>query len=310
MLACFLDFFFTSAVVGPSNTAVERFHFLQWMLGDVLEAVAKEQGRDMHQMAVELVGTDFEGLPHSMLRAVRAARTTMVSHLLARSGRQPWGIQAHLSTEALGQLVAGVHILLWVLCFEARTELGDARIITILLLTTIHIVAKILYTILALGAMVDAMSVATHIYQSSDLAGSRRKEIVEAAQRGPTLLRTPSGDALAFLPQAELERLSRIRDHALGFVMLESALRRPREERRAADFGAWAFASSLDEEQLIEFRDDISDALMRACAGVDAVDSLLNDWRATASFMADEDAVAALGEGLEGFSEVPRPEES
>ncbi|OLT19001.1 hypothetical protein BJF80_13150 [Serinicoccus sp. CUA-874] len=155
------------------------------------------------------------------------------------------------------------------------------------------------------------MSVDTHhIYQSSDLAGSRRKEIVEAAQRGPTLLRTPSGDALAFLPHAELERLSHIKDHALGFVMLDSALRRPREERRAADFGAWAFAFSLDEDQLVEFRDEMSDALMRACSGVDTVDSLLDEWRATASFMADEDAVAALDGGIEDFSEVLRPEQA
>lgn len=133
MLACFLDFFFASAVGGPSDTAVERFHFLQWMLGDVLEAVAEERGRDMHQMVAALVATDFEGLPPSMTRAVRAAQTTMVSHLLTRSGRQPWGIQARLSPEALGQLVAGVHILLWVLCFDARDALGDARLITLLL---------------------------------------------------------------------------------------------------------------------------------------------------------------------------------
>lgn len=153
------------------------------------------------------------------------------------------------------------------------------------------------------------MSVATtHIYQSSDLTGPRRKEIVEAAQRGPTLLRTPNGEALAFLPQADLERLSGIRNHALGFVMLESALRRPRGERRAADFGAWAFASWLDEEQLAEFRDEMSDALMRACSGVDTVEALLNDWRATAAFMADEEAVAALSEGLEHFVDAPRPE--
>ena len=122
-----------------------------------------------------------------------------------------------------------------------------------------------------------------HIYQSSDLAGSRRKEIVEAAQRGTALLRAPSGDALAFLPHVELERLANIRDYARGFVMLESALRRPRNERRAADFGAWAFVFSLSEEQLLEFRDDVSDALMRACSGVDTVRSLLDDWRATAN---------------------------
>jgi len=133
LLACFLDFFFASVVAGPSNTAVGRFHFLQWMLGDVLEAVAKERERDLHQMCAGLVATDFEGLPPSMERAVRAAQTTMVSHLLARSGRQPWGIQDLLSAEALGQLVVGVHILLWVLCFDARDELGDARIIAMLL---------------------------------------------------------------------------------------------------------------------------------------------------------------------------------
>jgi hypothetical protein len=113
---------------------------------------------------------------------------------------------------------------------------------------------------------------------------------------------------LAFLPHVELERLANIRDYARGFVMLESALRRPRNERRAADFGAWAFVFSLSEEQLLEFRDDVSDALMRACSGVDTVRSLLDAWRATAEFMADETAVTALGEDLENFTEIQRPE--
>ena len=148
-----------------------------------------------------------------------------------------------------------------------------------------------------------------HIYQSSDLAGSRRKEIVEAAQRGPTLLRTPSGEGVAMLPQAELEHLAAIRDHAVCFLMLESALRRPRDERRAADFGAWAFAVSLDEDQLQEFRDDTNDALMRACAGVNTMDSLIVQWRATAEFMADEDALAALDDAIDAFVDVARPDE-
>nr|WP_300152269.1 hypothetical protein [Propionicimonas sp.] len=152
------------------------------------------------------------------------------------------------------------------------------------------------------------MTPAVHIYQSSDLA-SRRREIVEAAQRGPTLLRTPDGEGLALLPQVELERLSSIRDHALCFLMLDSALRRPRPERRVADFGSWAFAAALTEDQLNQFRDEANDALVRACSGVDAMDALLNDWRATAAFMSDEDAVAALGDGLEAYVEVQRPEE-
>ena len=161
-----------------------------------------------------------------------------------------------------------------------------------------------------LDGVIRVTTTVDHIYQSSDLAGSRRKEIVEAAQRGTTLLRAPRGDALAFLPHVELERLANIRDYARGFVMLESALRRPRNERRAADFGAWAFVFSLSEEQLLEFRDDVSDALMRACSGVDTVRSLLDAWRATAEFMADETAVTALGEDLENFTEIQRPKDT
>lgn len=149
-----------------------------------------------------------------------------------------------------------------------------------------------------------------HIYQSSDLAGSRRKEIVEAAQRGPTLLRTPSGDGVAMLPQVELEHLAAIRDHAVCFLMLESALRRPRDQRRAADFGGWAFAVSLDEDQLREFRDDTNDALMRACAGVNTMDSLILQWRATAEFMADDSALAALDDKMDEFVDAVRPNEA
>lgn len=149
-----------------------------------------------------------------------------------------------------------------------------------------------------------------HIYQSSDLAGSRRKEIAKAAQHDTTLLRAPNDNALAFLPHVELERLANIRDYARGFVMLESALRRPRNERRVADFGAWAFVFSLSEEQLLGLRDDVSDALMRACSGVDTVGSLPGAWRATAEFMADETAVTVLGEDLKNFIEIQRPKDT
>ncbi|OLT19002.1 hypothetical protein BJF80_13155 [Serinicoccus sp. CUA-874] len=133
MLACFLDFFFASTVVGSTDTASARFNFLQWMLGDVLDAVARERGVDPRSLAITVIGTEFEGLPPSLERAVRAAQTALASHLLVRSGRQPWGIRDRLTPEALGQLATGVHILHWVLCFDARDELGDAQLITLLL---------------------------------------------------------------------------------------------------------------------------------------------------------------------------------
>lgn len=127
---------------------------------------------------------------------------------------------------------------------------------------------------------------AATIYQSSDLAGPRRKEILENAQRGGATIRTTSGEPVSMVPTERLDHLASIRDNARNYLMLESALDRPRDHRRAADFGGWAFAADLDEEQLAEFRAEMNDALMRACAGTDAVSELAEQWRATAELMA------------------------
>jgi hypothetical protein len=140
LLACFLDFFFASAVVGTSQTANSRFRFLQWMLGDILVAIADRRAApDPFQEAISLMSVDLHGLPETYEVVVRAAQTSLASHLLARSGRIPWGIEDRLSAEALAELAVGVHILMWVKCFEARGELGDARIITLLLPSVVSI---------------------------------------------------------------------------------------------------------------------------------------------------------------------------
>ena len=152
---------------------------------------------------------------------------------------------------------------------------------------------------------------ATHngrIYQTSDLSGRGRKEFIEAAQRGPTTLRTPEGESLVMLPAADLEHLAGMRDHALNFLMLDNAMSRPREQRRAADFGGWAFVASLDDAQLAEFHSEINDALIRAGSGqaFSVVDDLLDQWRLTASLMADPVSRGIL-EGsmdVEDWSEV------
>ena len=64
---------------------------------------------------------------------------------------------------------------------------------------------------------------------------------------------------------------------------------RPREQRRAADFGGWAFVASLGDDQLTEFHAEVNDALIRAGSGqaISLVDDLLDEWRLTASLMAD-----------------------
>jgi len=134
------------------------------------------------------------------------------------------------------------------------------------------------------------------IYQTSDLSGRGRKEFIEAAQRGPTTLRTPEGESLVMLRAATLDHLARLRDYALNFLMLDNAMSRPAVDRRPADFGAWAFVWSLDEDQLGEFRSDINAALVHAGGGEDhsLVENELDAWRLTARTMADPVARSIL----------------
>lgn len=99
---------------------------------------------------------------------------------------------------------------------------------------------------------------------------------------------TPKRRELALLPYAELQQLASIREHTWAFVILGARLAPPPVHRRAADIGAWAFASSFDDDQLPKLRKDMSDALMRACAALDGASDLLNEWRPTAVFMADD----------------------
>lgn len=146
---------------------------------------------------------------------------------------------------------------------------------------------------------------AATIYQSSDLA-SRRKEIVDNAQQSVAVIRTPNGESVSMLPTAALERLGSIRDNARNYLVLDNALSRPRGERRVTDFGAWAFASDLDEDQLALFRAEVNDALMKACAGLDSVDEVVSSWRDTAALMAS--GVLDDLDDLEAFVEAGYPE--
>lgn len=134
MLACFLDFFYASVAAGPPESGRPRFSFLQWMLGSMLEEIARSTDDDPHFLAARLMAEEIPALfPAEIALPVRAAQTTLVSHLLARSGGQPWGIEVALSEEGLSQLAVGVHVLLWMLCFEVRETVGDVRLIVALL---------------------------------------------------------------------------------------------------------------------------------------------------------------------------------
>ena len=134
LLGCFIDFFYASVVAEPEESGRQRFNFMQWMLGDILEHVADSSGRDPRDVALQLMNDDIPAsFPSPLDLAVRAAQSTLVSHLEARDGQPTWGIEANLSREALSRLTAGVHVLVYVLCFDARGGLSEQDVIVALL---------------------------------------------------------------------------------------------------------------------------------------------------------------------------------
>lgn len=127
------------------------------------------------------------------------------------------------------------------------------------------------------------------IYQTSDLTGAARREFIDQATTGRAYLRTPEGESLVMLRRADLELLSELRDALVAYLMLDSALSRPRVDRRPADFGAWAFIEVMEDEALEEFRDEMNSVLARATSGrnTQVIDETLNEWRRSARAWSD-----------------------
>ncbi|GEB17078.1 hypothetical protein GUY44_24235 [Pimelobacter simplex] len=130
---------------------------------------------------------------------------------------------------------------------------------------------------------------AERIYMASDLSTSARREFIEEGRQGFARLRTTAGDSLVLLREARLEHLSSIRDHALAYLLLDAALRRPREERRPQDFGPWAFIEVFEDDDIIDFQSEVNDAITRAASGGDAegIESVLDAWRRSARTLSD-----------------------
>lgn len=147
-------------------------------------------------------------------------------------------------------------------------------------------------------------------YQASDLANTNRRRFIDDAREGVARLRDRDGMGLVMLPEAALATLSDLRTHFVGYLSLENAVRRPRDERRSTDFGEMAWAAPLDDDDLDDLIAEFRDALATAAASrsVDAVEELLHAWRATAAFAGDADAMARLRHhDPDDMVEVPQP---
>ncbi|MHB8875300.1 MAG: hypothetical protein ACYC8T_16565 [Myxococcaceae bacterium] len=151
-----------------------------------------------------------------------------------------------------------------------------------------------------------------HIYQASDLAAKRR-ELIDAARSGFAQIRDTDGTGLVLLPQGRFDLLRGLREQFTRFISLEAAFERPKTERRATDFGDFAWLAEFDEDDQLAFRRELMATLMQSLAtdSVEPVERCIRDWRTTARALSNEKSRRVLtspGESEASFAEVGRPE--
>lgn len=136
-----------------------------------------------------------------------------------------------------------------------------------------------------------------HTYQSSDLQRQYRTILDEAREHG-ALIRDKDGLSLTLAPTGAIERAHALVGYIPSLVQLEHLIHEPRPTRRVSAFGAFAWAATLDEDDLIAFVREFADALLVAASGgpLRPVEELIYDWQVTAELMADPDLVAELTE--------------
>lgn len=134
------------------------------------------------------------------------------------------------------------------------------------------------------------------VYQTSDLAGGRRREFLDEARAGAARLRDTDGTPLLMVPEGCYQVLAELRDWMLAYLTLEAALARPRPQRRVEDLGPLAWAAVFDDEDLETFRQELSAVLSRATASrrLDLLERLVGDWARTARALEDDEVRAAL----------------
>ena len=146
------------------------------------------------------------------------------------------------------------------------------------------------------------------VFQASDLAGSRRREFISAARSGRALLRDTDGFALVMVPLTELEAVTELGHTAIALIRAESMLRQ--DKARPFDLGAMAWLSVFDEDDRIDFFDELHDAITLADSTHDLqpLRTCLRDWQTTARALSDptrRQILTAAGDGE--YAEVERP---
>lgn len=150
------------------------------------------------------------------------------------------------------------------------------------------------------------------IYQASDLA-SKRRELMDAARLGLAQIRDTDGTGLVMLPQDRFDYLRAVREQFGRFIALVGTFERPAAERRATDFGDFAWLTAFDEDDQFAFRSELLEALVQSLAqdSVEPAERCISEWRTTARALSNEKSRRILtgpGDDDAVFEEVGRPE--
>lgn len=150
------------------------------------------------------------------------------------------------------------------------------------------------------------------IFQLTDLV-QRRTEFVEAARHGGARLRDKDGTSLLMLPESHVQLLEQLSEWNNAYLRLSSLLRRD-ERPGVSDLGDLAWLRVFDFDDLVEFVEELHDALVAARADDDirAIAALVSDWRTTAAELDDPLRRSVLTGSISAgdLEDAPRPDGS
>ncbi|MGH8009314.1 MAG: hypothetical protein ACREQ3_20180 [Candidatus Binatia bacterium] len=126
------------------------------------------------------------------------------------------------------------------------------------------------------------------IFQPTDLAGSKRREFLDAAKAGRARLRDSDGTSIVALPESELELLDQLAHWSAEHRRLTSLLDAGGPLTVAA-LGSLAWIRALDRDDQIAFADELQEVLILAMSMHDAssIPEVVHAWRVTASELED-----------------------
>lgn len=125
------------------------------------------------------------------------------------------------------------------------------------------------------------------IFQASDLS-KKRKEVLEAARKDHALIRDTQGEGLVMLPAQRVKGLEKFNIWSVNLTRLRR-LQHGRARSSVVDWGDLAWLLPLDDDDLSEFCEELSDTLLICSAEEDyaQLDSMIHDWKVTAGQLAD-----------------------